>query len=267
MLSSSWGASSAYRYRILRNGKPRREAEVVDSTVPHPSIAVFAYDFPHRKTHDFILRMLIEGVRPRVVIAAPRICLPEIRPPIRVKPRHEPVPHPLQMCQRFDIPYFVCPHNDPRTIEIVESFNIELGVISGARILRKRIIQALGLGILNVHPGLLPQVRGLDCLQWSIMQSQPFGVTAHLIDENIDAGTIVASRPIDEYADDSLVDISLRLEEAQVELLIRAIGSIREERCSKPTPAPQFPANGRFPVGLYDEMLDKFRVRKKQDRA
>jgi folate-dependent phosphoribosylglycinamide formyltransferase PurN len=70
---------------------------------------------------------------------------------------------------------------------------------------------------------LIPEVRGLDALQWALHLDQPLGVTAHLIDHRVDAGRIVERKVVDEFADDTLVDLSLRLEEMQVQMLTTAL--------------------------------------------
>ena len=44
--------------------------------------------------------------------------------------------------------------------------------------------------ILNIHPSLLPFGRGKYGYFWSIINSEPFGVTIHLVDEGIDSGKI-----------------------------------------------------------------------------
>src|SRR3990167_1962069 len=43
-----------------------------------------------------------------------------------------------------------------------------------------------GRKILNVHPGLLPHNRGVDSFKRSLVNEWPFGVTLHVIDEQID---------------------------------------------------------------------------------
>ena len=51
-------------------------------------------------------------------------------------------------------------------------------------------------GILNFHPGLLPDIRGLDSVLWSIEKNYPIGVTAHLINNKIDAGKLVCQKKL-----------------------------------------------------------------------
>ena len=56
---------------------------------------------------------------------------------------------------------------------------------------------------MNIHPALIPEIRGLDSVLWSIEKNIPIGVTAHLIDEHIDMGTIIKRDKINiEISDD-----------------------------------------------------------------
>jgi methionyl-tRNA formyltransferase len=47
------------------------------------------------------------------------------------------------------------------------------------------------LGVLNVHLGLLPEVRGMSSPEWSLLIHVPVGVTIHYIDAGIDTGPIL----------------------------------------------------------------------------
>jgi methionyl-tRNA formyltransferase len=47
------------------------------------------------------------------------------------------------------------------------------------------------LGVLNVHLGLLPEVRGMSSPEWSLIKHIPVGVTIHYVDAGIDTGPIL----------------------------------------------------------------------------
>ncbi len=193
-------------------------------------IAVFAYNFPHKKTQDTILKLLIEGINIECVIACDPVELNLPKQTLRVKPRHIDLTHPEIICKRFNIPYFVTPHNSQEAIQILRNKNIDLGVIAGARILKKEVIESVKLGILNFHPGVLPFVRGLDTLKWAIYYNNPIGVSSHIINEKVDAGRIIEIKEIPLYKDDTLIDISLRLYETEIELLPKSIERINEKQ-------------------------------------
>ncbi len=187
------------------------------------NLALFSYNFPHNKTQDLLLRVVLGGIRPALVLAADFVSLDIPSPTIRVKPRHVDLVHPREICKFFNIEYIPIEHNSPRCSELIKSHHIDIGLITGARILIKDTLESVKRGIINLHPGLLPQIRGMDALQWAIYRGERIGVTAHLVNEKIDHGLIIKRVIIPEYKDDTLIDLSLRLEETQNNIVLEAI--------------------------------------------
>ncbi|MBN1151016.1 hypothetical protein JXA84_07350 [candidate division WOR-3 bacterium] len=47
--------------------------------------------------------------------------------------------------------------------------------------------------MINIHPGLLPEYRGLNPINWALKNEEEFhGATIHLVDEGIDTGPIIS---------------------------------------------------------------------------
>lgn len=189
----------------------------------NPKIALFAYNFPHRKTQDFIFKMFTEGFTPALIIAADPIKLNIPPASVRTKVRHRGELHPRQISEKLGIPYIVLPHNSRKVIKAVEDHGIELSVIAGARILKKHIIDAFRYGVINYHPGLIPQTRGLDAMLWSVYNDIPQAVTAHLIDPRVDAGHIMFVEEMPIWKDDTPFDFQERLYEMQIDMIPRSI--------------------------------------------
>ena len=70
-------------------------------------------------------------------------------------------------------------------------YKINLGIISGARIIDKKIIKLFKYGIINFHPGKIPETSGLDSFFWTIKKNIYPSVTAHFIDQYVDRGKIL----------------------------------------------------------------------------
>lgn len=189
----------------------------------YSAIALFTYNFPHRKTEEVVSRLFWEGVPIACMIAADYVQLNIPAPSVRTHIRHRDAVHPRELARRLNVPYYAAPHNSPETIRILKDHRIELGLIAGARILKSDIIEACGKGIVNLHPGLIPEARGLDTLLWSIRNDIPLGVTAHLIDSRVDAGQLLLKRTIKIYRDDTLFDLAERLNETQIDMLKASI--------------------------------------------
>ena len=81
-------------------------------------------------------------------------------------------------------------------------------------------------GILNLHPGLLPDVRGLDSVLWSIEKDYPLGVTAHLINEEIDSGFILKTEKVNISIDDNLLSLYEKIYQLQLYLLPRILNLV-----------------------------------------
>lgn len=86
--------------------------------------------------------------------------------------------------------------NDQRSIRILDGMRADIGVYSGAGILRKPVLGAVREGVVNAHCGPLPQVRGMNAVEWSLYFGMQPEVTLHWIDEGIDTGQIISSRRI-----------------------------------------------------------------------
>jgi phosphoribosylglycinamide formyltransferase-1 len=219
-----------------------------------PDPVIFAYDFPHKKSQDVILRLIASGRKPKAVLAAPPVALEVPPPAIRVKPRHADLVHPGALCDALGIEYVVVDHRSDTCLLVLDELRSELGVVAGARILPPPVLERFPLGVINLHPGLLPQVRGLDALQWALYRDQPLGVTSHLIDARVDAGWILERREIEVHHDDTLVDLGLRLYETQLAMLDGAIARAVHGDRSSLDRVGEGPYNRSFPAALVPEL-------------
>lgn len=87
---------------------------------------------------------------------------------------------------------FFCNHNSEETINVCIKNKIVCLLNAGTpRKLGKEIILATRLGIVNVHPGILPKYRGANCVEWSLLNKDKIGLTAHLMNEFYDSGPII----------------------------------------------------------------------------
>ena len=196
-------------------------------------LALFAYDFPHYKTEQFVYRFLVAGHSISYVLAAPWRDLHYPKQILRDGLRLTDMMHPRHICKHFAIPYVVADHNGSKCYNYIRNHPVELAVISGARILKEATIRLFPKGIVNLHPGCLPNIRGLDTLKWSIYLDKPIGVTAHLISKKIDSGRFLYYNDLRLYYDDTLPEISFRLLQVQPAILIKVLKILKVENVSK----------------------------------
>ena len=110
---------------------------------------------------------------------------------------HRVAPTFTELLEGRDIPRYKVPHHNKKQCRVLmEELKPDLGVLGGTRIIRKRILEIPPDGMLNSHPGLLPEVRGSASPAWSVYYDIPIGATCHFIDPNIDTGDIVIRREI-----------------------------------------------------------------------
>lgn len=90
--------------------------------------------------------------------------------------------------------HIVSNHNDRDCLNIIQEHNPEWIVLGGTRIIRGGL---LNYRMLNVHPGLIPWLRGSSSEAWAIYHDLPVGVTCHLVDKGVDTGPILLRRRLD----------------------------------------------------------------------
>lgn len=89
---------------------------------------------------------------------------------------------------------FQQPLDHPRSIARLKKLNLDVGLHKAGSIYRDATIKAFRLGILNPHIGLLPEFRGRNVMEWSLILGRPVGVTVFFIDSGIDTGREIVLR-------------------------------------------------------------------------
>lgn len=228
-------------------------------------LALFAYAFPHRKTADFLFELACAGLRGDdvCVIAAPWRKLPdrsdgvELPHSIRNAPPHAP----KTISALCGFPYHEIAHDDLDGLKALQArYGFRRAIISGARILKGPVIDLFEDGIVNFHPGLLPDAGGLDAFLKAVLRKCPPAVTAHLIDRRIDAGTRLFVEPCAVGADDSMEVVRHNLYQSELRALRRFLASTlagegfaetpipAPERSQPLTPTEKYAAIGAFPA-------------------
>ena len=100
-------------------------------------------------------------------------------------------------CSKNKIKHYVTKNlNSQDFINKIYSGNIDLVIYSGGGILRKKFIDIPKIGVLNAHSGFLPNFRGMNAIEWSILENFKPHTTLHLIDSGIDTGPVLFSEQI-----------------------------------------------------------------------
>ncbi|MBI4306177.1 MAG: methionyl-tRNA formyltransferase, partial [Chloroflexi bacterium] len=109
----------------------------------------------------------------------------------------------------------------------LRQFDADAFVVAAyGRLLPPAILKVARLGVLNIHPSLLPRHRGPSPVATAILEGdQHAGVTVMLLDEGMDTGPILAqSDPIDIGPADTTATLTPKLFEIGSGLLVETLG-------------------------------------------
>jgi methionyl-tRNA formyltransferase len=128
----------------------------------------------------------------------------------------------------YNFPVVVCRNqNDRRPIALLGEWSPDLIVFTGGNILRNPLLDIPRLGVLNVHLGLLPEVRGMSAPEWSLLTNVPPGITLHCMDTGIDTGPVLGRFELPEACNcTSLIDLRNRLVALGVEKTVEIVGAL-----------------------------------------
>lgn len=118
--------------------------------------------------------------------------------------------------------------NSDEFILFLEGLNPDLIVLGGAPLLKEKILNLPRIGIINSHPGILPQAKGMDVVAHSIINKIPLGVTVFKVDTGIDSGPILLKRDLKlSTKGKKLHEIESLVEELAADLMIVAVETIK----------------------------------------
>ena len=119
----------------------------------NPRIALFAYDFSHWKSENILKDCLINNIAVPIVFAAPKYDL------ISKKVcNYIPSEKLIDLCKNNNIKLVKCSHENHELIDReLRLENCNLGLIGGARKIKSEVINKFKYGIINYHPGTLPE--------------------------------------------------------------------------------------------------------------
>lgn len=83
---------------------------------------------------------------------------------------------------------------DPDFLEFLKNENFDIAIQGGTGILRDNVINSFKFGILNFHPGDLPEYRGCSAPEWQLYEGRLLICTCHLVDKGIDTGKVLTRK-------------------------------------------------------------------------
>ena len=184
---------------------------------------IFAYNFEHNKTNDIILECVKNNIRIEFIVAQNKKKLNINKLPFSYSKSEPTKIHPRDLANKLNISYVVQDHNSTDTLKLLDKVKPELGIVAGARIISGKVVDKFSIGIINFHPGNLPEIRGLYSIPRAIKKGTKIKVTSHLIDSNIDAGKLIEKKEVNVLKNDTIFDISKRSYLTEISLVISSV--------------------------------------------
>ncbi len=102
---------------------------------------------------------------------------------------------------------------DRQVVAILHEHKVDLVCLAGyMRLLSPFFVASFPNRILNIHPSLLPSFPGLESQRQALEYGVKFaGCTVHFVDENLDAGPIVAQATVPVRDDDTEETLASRI--------------------------------------------------------
>ena len=129
---------------------------------------------------------------------------------------------------------------DPAFLKQLRELQPEIGVVVAyGHILRPELLALPPRGMINVHPSLLPGLRGAAPVEWAIIRGhETTGVTIMQLDAGMDSGPILHQIPHRIGADVTGGELSAHLAEMGAQALIETL-ALMEQSDPPPQPVPQ----------------------------
>lgn len=90
----------------------------------------------------------------------------------------------------------ICDFDDPAFCGLLEDSGLRHFIYASSALLTRRPLD-LGIDYILAHPGVLPDIRGVDCFLWSLLYRGRIGYSVIRIDKGVDTGDVILSREMD----------------------------------------------------------------------
>jgi len=134
--------------------------------------------------------------------------------------------------------------NGPDAVAAIGSLAPDLLLQAGAGMIRSQIFTLAPLGMLNIHHGIAPLIKGMNSIAWGLWERRPewIGATVHRVDEGIDTGDVLAYAPVrPERPGEGVASLFVRATQGAVAQLLPVIDRLsRGEQWKVPPPPGEY---------------------------
>jgi methionyl-tRNA formyltransferase len=152
----------------------------------------------HPYGREMLQQILSEGFVPEIIIEEDSEIADEERKKFLKRIEGNPIASPIrEQVKELDTKIVsVTIHNSEQVMPLIRGIELDLIVFGGTRIIRGEILDFPKDGVINSHPGLLPECRGSASPAWSVYHDIPIGSSTHFCDNGIDTGHLLMRREV-----------------------------------------------------------------------
>ncbi len=135
------------------------------------------------------------------------------------------------LAQKTGLPIKEFAHLDKKSLNFFQEEKADLFIVAAyGQLIPKEILQSARLGALNIHPSLLPKLRGPAPIQTALQQGlKKTGTSIMLMTEKMDAGPIIYQEEISIKNDDCYPQLEKKLIKLSGRLINKTIDYIKKE--------------------------------------
>ncbi|MCI9593096.1 MAG: methionyl-tRNA formyltransferase [Lachnospiraceae bacterium] len=140
-----------------------------------------------------------------------------------------------ERCKELEVPlYSIIKMNEECTIQKLKEWNPELIIVSGwYHLIGKKILGIPKMGVIGLHPSLLPKYRGGAPLVWQMINAEKYaGITLFYMDSGVDSGDIIGQESVEIEYGDTIGSLYDKVGKKGIELLEKYIPQIK--KCCAP---------------------------------
>ena len=127
--------------------------------------------------------------------------------------------------------------NDPIVHQKISDFDAPAALLLSFKILPVNFLRIFPKGIINLHPSLLPDLRGAAPVNWAIIRGyKKTGLSTFIINEKVDFGNILMQKTITIHPNETAGELFKRMVTPAAELFARSLELYLN---GKITPQPQ----------------------------
>jgi len=118
---------------------------------------------------------------------------------------------------------------------VLREYNVELICLAGfMRVLTASFIEKWPHRLLNIHPSLLPELKGLHTHERALaQQAKTHGCTVHFVVPELDAGPIIAQASVPVLVDDTPDRLAARVLAQEIKLYPKALAEVAARLAEK----------------------------------